>query len=284
MATSPSASVCRSTMPSTPPTDTSTCRVIAVDDEPLARDNLRVLLDDDPEVETVAICGSGREAVQALLKEGADLLLLDVQMPDLDGFALLREIPPDLRPVIIFVTAYDQYAVESFNVNAVDFLLKPYDDARFYAALRRAKEQIRLVRADAMRGQLNRLVQWLDQQGGGGPAPSGGPLDDWLERVPVRNRGEIIYIEMDVISHFEADGDYVVVHAEDQRHLMREKLSTLQKRLDPRTWVRIHRSTIVRRSDVQRVTISAHDGYWLETRDGRRHRVGRSYVDAVSRL
>jgi two-component system, LytTR family, response regulator len=221
--------------------------VLLVDDEPLARRLLRVLLAGDPEV-TVSGETSGDEAVDVIERTAPDILFLDVQMPGVDGFEVLARLAPERMPVVVFVTAYDQYAVRAFEVHALDYLLKPVTDARFAEALARAKGRGRERRA--------------------GVAPSGGAADSDLERlaallaergqryltrllVPARER--TLVVEVDEIDWIEAADYYVEIHVGGRRHLLRETLSQLEGRLDPARFCRVHRSAIVNVTRVREI-------------------------------
>jgi two-component system LytT family response regulator len=191
--------------------------VMVVDDEPLARSNLTVLLRLDGEIEVVAECGSGIEAVAEVRSRKPDLLFLDVQMPECDGFDVLELLGRDLPPMVIFVTAYDEYALRAFEAGALDYLLKPFDNARFNRALGRAKERI----------------------------AHGRELERRIERIAVKSAGQVAFLRISEIDWIEAADYYVSLHVGSKTHMLRRSLSELAQELDPKVFCRIHRSTIV---------------------------------------
>src|SRR5277367_6650342 len=206
-------------------------RALIVDDEPLARSNLAVLLRVDPEIEVIGECGSGVEAADTMRNAKPDLLFLDVQMPECDGFDTLEIVGTDLPPAIVFVTAYDRYAIRAFEAGALDYLLKPFDDARFALALGRAKE--RIERHRALEPQATPLI--------------------------VRNRGEITFVPLADIDWIEAEDYYTRLHVGAASHLLRRSLSSLEAALDPDQFCRIHRSAIVNLRRVRGLTVD-NDG------------------------
>ena len=214
-------------------------RAAIVDDEPLARDGLRMLLGGDPEVEVVAEAAGGKEAIAVLKRERPDLLFLDVQMPAPDGFGVLEALVGEAMPgAVVFVTAYDRYALKAFEVHAVDYLLKPFDDERFLDALRRAKQRLKQERA----GELeSRLLSLLEQQRGGGTRPA---------RLAIREVGRVVFLPVEEIDWIESADYYVQLHVGAKSYLHRETMQSLEARLDPERFVRIHRKAIV---NVQRV-------------------------------
>ena len=207
-------------------------RILGVDDEPLARQRVLDLLDRAAEVDVVGTAGTGRKAVDAIrshAQAGApvDLVFLDVQMPGLTGLDVVREVGPEAMPAVVFVTAYDQHALAAFDVAAVDYLLKPYDDDRFAQALARAR--------DALRGRLAALL--------GGEATAARP--EYLERIAVEMRGQTRLVPVESVDYVSSDGPYAEIHVGDDVFVVRERMQTLEDRLDPAHFFRIHRSTIV---------------------------------------
>jgi two-component system, LytTR family, response regulator len=217
-------------------------RVLVVDDEPLARSGVADLARRDPELVVVGECGDGAGALAAIRLLRPDLVLLDVQMPELDGFEVLRRLDPGDRPAVVFITAYDQFAVRAFEVHAVDYLVKPFDDARFAEAMARAKSAIRAGRDGELRERLNGL---LEQLGGGAAA------DRWLTRIVVKTAGRVVLVRVEEIDWIEAADYCVKLHVQDKVHVMRESLQALEGRLDPGRFFRVHRSAIV---NLDRVT------------------------------
>lgn len=205
---------------------------LIVDDEPLARERIRTLLEAEKDFEVLAECANGPEALEAMRERRPDLLFLDVQMPEMDGFQVLRELPPPL-PLVIFVTAFDEHAVKAFEAQALDYVLKPFKVARFRAAVARAREQlVRQPPDDTTR----RLLAMLEQQGA---------KAEYLNRVVVRDRNKVRFVKTADIDWIEASGNYVIVHTGKENHVVRETLATFEAQLSPREFVRVSRSAIV---------------------------------------
>ena len=208
-------------------------RVLIVDDEQLARQRVRFLLGEEPDVEVIGESGDGFEAVDQIQATKPDLVFLDVQMPDMDGFEVLRRVPQALLPVVIFTTAYDQHALRAFEVNALDYLLKPSTPTRFKEAVQRARDLIANKHAGvAARGLLALLGQT--------PAPAG-----QLTRLAVKTPGKVTFVELDQIHAIEAAGKYAVVHVGKENNVLRETMSSLESHLPPQRFLRISRSVIV---------------------------------------
>jgi two-component system LytT family response regulator len=239
-------------------------RTLIVDDEPLARQRLRRLLEADPDVAVVGESGDGRQAVTDLRELRPDLVFLDVQMPVLDGFGVLEALAGTALPVVIFVTAYDRYALKAFEVHALDYLLKPFDKARFAAALDRAKAQVRQGSAAALDARLRELLQTA---AGRRPGP---------ERLVVKSGGRIYFVRIGDVDWVEAAGNYVRLHVGKEDHLLRESLTALEKNLDPGRFVRIHRSTIVNLERVRELQPAFHGDYVIILHDGTELAVSRS--------
>jgi two-component system LytT family response regulator len=259
-------------------------RALVVDDEPLARAGMRGLLADDPDVALVGECANGREAVAAIRAHAPDLVLLDVQMPEVDGFAVVREIGVDRMPVVVFVTAFDQYALRAFDAQALDYLLKPFSDERFHQALGRAKAQVRQRRLGALSGQLAALLGVAAGAPAAPaplPAPSPAAEPAPATRLEVRLGDRRRFVAVADIDWIEASDYYVRLHAGGRSHLLRETLQELEARLDPRRFVRAHRSAMVA---VDRVAELRADGAGrpvLVLRDGTRVPVSRSRREQV---
>ena len=208
-------------------------RALIVDDEQLARQRVRLLLGEEPDIEVIDECEDGFEAVDQIQATRPDLVFLDVQMPDMDGFEVLRRVPQSLLPVVIFTTAYDQHALRAFEVNALDYLLKPFKPARFKESVQRARDLIANKHAGvAARG----LLAFLGQT----PAPAG-----QLTRLAVKTPGRVTFVELDQIQAIEAAGKYAVVHVGKENHVLRETMSSLESHLPPQRFLRISRSVIV---------------------------------------
>jgi two-component system LytT family response regulator len=260
------------------PSDAS-IRALVVDDEPLARERLQGLLDDRSGVSLVAEAEDGQEAVDALRGQDPDLVFLDVQMPGMSGIDVVEEMGPEAMPVTVFVTAYDQYAIKAFDLAAVDYLLKPFDDERFEQALERAREQIVSQDANALSHRLLRMLKEQD--------PS--LLDQvdtesdeaYLERIAVQGRGKARIVSVDDVTHITADGSYAEVHTEDDTHVIRERMKTLAARLDPSEFVRVHRSAIVRLDEVELILRSGGGDYAVRLQSGTTLSVSRGRIEEL---
>jgi two-component system LytT family response regulator len=232
-----------------------TIRTVIVDDEPLARQRLRRLLEADPDVAVLGECGDGEQAVGDLRRLRPDLVFLDVQMPGLDGFDVLRALGGDAPPAVVFVTAHDRYALKAFEVHALDYLLKPFDKPRFAAALERAKAQVRQGSAAALSERLRELLQ--NVPGRHGP-----------ERLMVKSGGRIYFVRVEEIDWVEAAGNYVRLHVGGEEHLLRESLTALERKLDPARFVRVHRSAVVNLERIRELQPAFHGDYVIILRDG----------------
>ena len=247
-------------------------RTLVVDDEPLAREGLRVLLERDDEVELVGECREGREAVRAIRDLEPDLVFLDVQMPELDGFGVLEELDVEEVPVVVFVTAYDEYALRAFDVHALDYLLKPFDDERFEAALDRAKAELERKR-DAEFGE--KLAALLEDRRPRAPGEREERATD-DDRIMIRSAGRIQFVNAREVDWVEAAGDYVRLHVGERSHLLRETMKGMEDRLDADAFVRVHRSTLVKLDYLKEIHSSEAGGYEIVLRDGTRRSLSRS--------
>jgi len=259
-------------------------RAAVVDDEPMARRSIRILLEADPEIEVVGESGSGPEAVQLLHAVPVDLVFLDVQMPGMSGFEVLRALDPGDMPVIVFVTAHDEYAIQAFDAAAVDYLLKPFDNGRFAAALDRAKQRLRQAGDSRVLRSITELLGGSDS-----PVPEDDPgqISDrgrHLERLMVREDGRLLVLRTELIDWLEAADYYVRVHVGPRVHLVRETLSSLESRLDPRVFVRIHRSTMVNLDRVRELQPYFQGAYVVILVDGTRLRLSRARRARVEAL
>jgi two-component system LytT family response regulator len=245
-------------------------RVLVIDDEPAARQRLLDLLANEADVEVIGTAGSGKEAVEAIKRYAPDLAFLDVQMPGLTGVQVVQEVGPENMPAVVFVTAYDQYAVKAFDLAALDYLLKPFDDERFEQALTRARQSITLREVSDLRGRLAALLQ--NTPAVTTPPPSASP---YLERIGVELRGQLRIVPVDRIEFITASGDYAEVHVGDDTFLIREQMQTLEERLPPDRFFRIHRSTIVRIDLIDAILYKAGGDYAVRLRDGKRLKMSR---------
>jgi two-component system LytT family response regulator len=243
-------------------------RVVIVDDEPLARRRLRRLLGPEADVEIVAEAGDGRSAVRTIMTAKPDVVLLDVQMPGPDGIEVARRLPAP-RPVIVFVTAFDHYAVQAFELRAIDYLLKPVTRDRLAESMARVREQFR-DRAATDRALSALLDQFAT------PAR-------WLERVPVRSAGRIDLVDVAAVDWIEAANNYVVLHAGRDAHILRSTLGELVSSLDPRRFVRIHRSAVVAVDRIARLDSLSRGDYEVVLKSGTRVLMSRTYRSEVER-
>jgi len=252
-------------------------RTIVVDDEPAARRGVRLLLERDPDIEIVGEAGGGLEAVDLIQRARPELAFLDVQMPECDGFQVLARVGVDAAPAIVFATAYDEYALRAFEVHAVDYLLKPYDDRRFTAALQRAKETVRRRKTEVVDARLNRLLDYIQTA-----APAA--TDDRTDRILVKSSGEIFFLKAEEIDWIEAEGDYMKFHVAGKAHLMRETMARLEARLDPKRFIRIHRSTIVNIDRMRKLSPSFAGEYAVVLNDGTKLKLSRGYHERIATL
>jgi two-component system, LytTR family, response regulator len=239
-----------------------------VDDERLARDKLRRFLADAEGFRVIGEAGNGGQAVALISRERPDVVFLDVQMPGMDGFAVLEELPDELLPAVVFVTAHDEYAIRAFEVEAIDYLLKPFDRARLARTLVRVRRQLR-----GESGELAEKVRRLLAAGAGERRP--------LRRIAIRSGGRIQSIPVDEIHWFEAADNYLKIHTARAVPLIRETLAELERRLDPDVFIRIHRSAIVRIESILEVECLFHGDYEVVLRSGTRLPLGRKYRDRL---
>jgi len=233
-------------------------RAIIADDEPLARERVRSLLAGEPDVEVVAECSNGTQTLKAMQEHRPDLLFLDVQMPRLDGFEVIEALAPQEVPVVIFMTAHDEHAIRAFEVNALDYLLKPCTEARFRKAVQRAREQLQGATHGQPDAKLGELVRHVHAS-----TPGGG-------RILVRSPERIVFLKPEEIDHLEAAGNYVVLHAGKERHIVRETTAAMEARLEPAGFMRISRSTIVNLTRVREVQPLGPGQYSVLLKNGTR--------------
>ena len=247
-------------------------QALIVDDEPLGRERLRKLLQDEPDVEIIGECANGREAVATIEKQSPDLVFLDVQMPELDGFGVLREIQGERMPAVIFVTAHDKFALRAFEVHAVDYLLKPFDRERFQTALRRALDHIKQHQTGELSQRLTALLAEVK------PAPK------HLERLAIKSSGRVIFLKTDDIDWIEADDNYVSLHVGAEAHLHRETMSAITEKLSSKKFLRISRSTIVNVERIKELQPLFHGEYVVILRNGAKLTLSRNYREALRQL
>lgn len=256
-------------------TESKTIRTLIVDDELLGRTVIREMLRRDPEFSVVGECANGHEAIAAISAERPDLVFLDVQMPEVDGFAVLAALEAERLPMIIFVTAYDQYAVSAFDVHAVDYLLKPFDRERFGKALQRAKLQLQRESASDVSNINRRILALLEEQRA---------RTKYLERLVIKNNGRIFFLKTEEIDWISAEGNYVNLHVKKDSHLLRETISSLEAQLDPQKFARIHRSQIVNIDRIRELRHWSHGEYQVILHDGVELMLSRSYREKLHGL
>jgi len=259
---------------------------VIVDDEALSRRGIEIRLQAAGDFQIVAQCANGREALAAVVQYKPDVLFLDIQMPGMSGFEVLAQLPPELLPVIVFVTAYDQYAIRAFEARAVDYVLKPVDDARFAAALERVRNQ---VRSRTAASQRDRLVEIIAELTGSGELV----LEELLIRgskaaeprrpaiLPIRQGRETVRVPIDSIQWIDAAGDYMCIHAGGSTHILRGTMKELEEILDPKLFQRVHRSTIVNLSLVKSLRAHMNGEYFLTLEGGQELKLSRTYRDKV---
>jgi two-component system LytT family response regulator len=247
-------------------------RTIIADDERLARKKLRILLSSEPGIEIVAECTDGKQTLTALRSHKPDLLLLDVQMPDIDGFGVLRAIPPDEMPVVIFTTAYDQYAVKAFETHALDYLLKPFDRDRLHSAINRARVEFLRSRD---RETTSRILDFLTQNK---PEPQ---VD---RRLAFKSGGRVVFLDLDEIDWLSAAANYVTLRVGAESYVLREGIGHISERLDPKKFVRIHRSTIVNVKKIKQVEPVNSGEYIVVLKDGKELSCSRGYRTSLQQL
>ena len=249
-----------------------TIRVCIVDDEPIACRRIQRLLKDDTSIEIVKICNNGEHATEAIRKLSPDLIFLDIQMPGMDGFEVLKSLQNENMPHVIFVTAYDRYAIQAFEVHALDYLLKPFDTERFEEALSRAKTQIEQDRNRTLNKGLFALLEEMKTP------------PRYLERLVIKASGRVFFLKTEEIDWIEAQGKYVSIHAGKEEHLVREGMNTLENELDPRKFVRIHKSTIVNVDRIQQLQTWFHGDYRVILHNGTTLTLSRRYRQRLDEL
>ncbi len=264
-------------------------RVILVDDEPLALRGLKLRLQNYPEVEIIGECANGREAVKEIKAQSPDLVFLDIQMPGLDGFGVVRAMIGAPAPLFIFVTAYDKYAIDAFEANALDYIVKPVEEERLNDALHRAREALKSKAAanreskliemlaslsDDDRDRIKELIndpEWTDKQ-------------RYPERLSFKDGSKVVMLDADEIEWIDAAGDYMCIHAGGKTHIIRETMKALQTRLDPARFQRVHRSAIVNVKRVKELHPHSNGEYFLVLDNGAELKLSRSYKDVVARF
>jgi two-component system, LytTR family, response regulator len=261
-------------------------RVLIVDDEALGRQRLEDLLRHEEGVEIAGFADNGDSAIEAIRSLTPDLVFLDVQMPRRTGLEVVRDIGPENMPPTIFVTAYDRYALDAFDVAAVDYLVKPFDDERFEQAFRRARKMIGLTEL----GKLSEQLRTVLNSSGSNPNVAAAPvaLSDsvatgYLERIAVEMRGQVRVVPVVTIEYIAASGPYAEIHVGDRTYIIRERMQTLEERLDPANFFRIHRSVIVKLDQIETLLREAGGDYAVQLRCGARLSVSRNRVEPLEK-
>jgi two-component system LytT family response regulator len=263
-------------------------RAIIVDDEPLARRGLELRLQDAQDIEIVRQCANGREALAAIAELHPDLMFLDIQMPGLSGFDVLAQVPQESLPMIVFVTAFDRFAIDAFEAHALDYLLKPVDDSRLARALERVRAQWQQRQALAQREQLMAMLGDLNGQGQiepeSLPSQASQPLRRYATMLPIRMGRETLRLDVSTIDWIDAAGDYMCVHAAGQTHVLRATMRELEEMLDPQVFLRVHRSTIVNLARVRSLRPHLNGECFLKLQSGQEVKLSRSFRDKVELL
>lgn len=240
-------------------------RTLIVDDEPLARERVKRFLRDERDIEILGECGNGRDAIKAIREKEPELVFLDIQMPEKNGFDVIKGIDGKILPTIIFVTAYDQYALQAFEVHALDYLLKPFNRERFHSAVARAKEQIEGRRRGELDERLTSLISSIAQE------------RKYLERLVVKSVGRVFFLKTREIDWIEASGNYLKLHVGRDAHMIRETMNSIEAKLDPSQFMRIHRSTIVNIDRIKELHPMFSGDYSAILRDGTELALSRNY-------
>lgn len=248
-------------------------KTLIVDDEELARLRIRELLSHEPDVEIVGECGDGEEALEAIIALSPDLVFLDVQMPEMDGFQVVEALDPGTLPTIVFVTAYDEFAIRAFDAHAFDYLLKPFHGERFRTTLSRVRAH--LERGAGPQPTDRRLYSLLE---------SLSSSRSWMERFVVRTGSRIYFVRVDEVDWMEAEGNYVRLHTGKRNHLVRTTISSLIGRLDPGRFLRVHRGTIMNLDRLREVQTYAKGSYILVLEDGTKLTSSATYREGVEKL
>jgi two-component system, LytTR family, response regulator len=247
-------------------------KTLIVDDEPLARDRVKRFLRDESDIEIIGECGSGTEACAAIKREKPDLVFLDIQMPEKTGFEVIKSLDPKSVPTIIFVTAYDQYAIKAFDVHAIDYLLKPFNRERLHRAVTHAREHIENKKRGNFDERLVSLIADLKSE------------KKYLERLVVKSVGRVFFLKTDEIDWIEAAGNYLKLHVGRESHLIRETMNSIEAKLNPEKFLRIHRSTVVNIDSIKELHPMFSGDYAVILRNGTEITLSRNYRDRFLEL
>lgn len=248
-------------------------RTIIVDDELIARSRIRKLLTADPDIDLIGESGNGTEAVMMIKEKRPDLAFLDIQMPDMDGFGVIEKLDPNTAPFIIFATAYHEYALKAFDVHAVDYLLKPFDDERFYNSLTQAKKQLEMQSTSQLTGKLLKAIKDIQHE-----------HSSYARSILIKDRGREIDLDLDDVLYAEAEGNYVNFQLKDRHYLYRITMNALIGDMDPTKFLRIHRSYIVNREKISNVRYTGNNEFRFKMTDGMEIISGRSFKDEIGQF
>jgi two-component system LytT family response regulator len=276
-----------------------TIRTIIVDDEPLARRGLELRLQDAPDIKIVRQCANGREAIASIANDAPDLMFLDIQMPGASGLEVVAQVPQESMPMVVFVTAFDRFAIDAFEAHALDYLLKPVDDSRLARALDRVRAQWQQKQAAAQREQLMALLADLRgkseiapedlpagaaTRSGGGASSAAPSTRRYATLLPIRSGRETLRLDVGTIDWIDAAGDYMCLHAAGQTHVLRATMKELEDMLDPQVFQRVHRSTIVNLARVRSLRPHLNGECFLKLQSGQEIKLSRSFRDKVELL
>ena len=246
--------------------------VLIVDDEKLSREKIRSFLETNPDFKIIDECGNGVQAIESILNQKVDLVLLDIQMPDLNGFGVIEELGASPLPHVIFITAHDEFAIKAFEVNAIDYLLKPFDKERFDRALERAKITIKNSVQLALTDKIDHLLESIREK------------QPFVNRFVIKSSGRIYFLKAEQIDWIESAGNYVIFHSGKDEHLYRETLKSLEQKLDPENFIRIHRSRIVNIDRIKELQPWSHGDYLIILQDGTDLLLSRNYKENLTNL
>ena len=268
-----------------------TIRTLIVDDEPLARRGLELRLREYSDISIVRQCANGREALAAIAEETPDLMFLDIQMPGMSGLDLVANVPQESMPMVVFVTAFDRFAINAFEAHALEYLLKPVDENRLAAAVDRVRAQWQQQQAVAQREQLMALLAEVKGNGeitvDAAAAPAAGsapPAPKYARMLPIRSGRETVRLDVTTIDWIDAAGDYMCLHADGQTHVLRATMKELEEMLDPAVFQRVHRSTIVNLARVKSLRPHLNGECFLKLQSGQEVKLSRSFRDKVEML
>jgi two-component system, LytTR family, response regulator len=250
-------------------------RTMLIDDEPLARESLKIFLSEFEDFHVVAECSNGLQAIDAINTEEPDLVFMDVQMPEVNGFEVLSEIETPRQPVVIFATAYEKYALQAFEANAIDYLLKPFDKQRFRDAIQKAMRYLNGNTQEDL-NQIRELLKTYNQL----RSAEG----QFKSRILIKEKKRYFLVELDDIYFFEASGDYVVVHKQKNTHLINDSMNNIERKLDPQQFIRIHRSTIINISYIDSLQPYFNGEFHITMKNGEKLKLSRNYREKIKSI